>query len=220
MRTVLADYASAVWAATVVAAWWLGGAVDAERVDLAMTEVVAGRMLRPDIDLSPASDGATKDLIVDVPGIGHLALSVRAQDWEQATMAVLGLGGREATGPPTEDEVVNGLRDLAAVDAQMAVRTLQEAGIAAYLAQSPEGLIADGQLVSRQFFLRLDHPEIGNSFFTTLPWKGVGEPRAAWYRRAPLLGEDDEWARHEWKLAEAGTGEHSQAEVRRREIAK
>ncbi len=44
IRTVMADYASATWAASLVAAWWLGGGQGAFVIDLSMAEVMAVRM--------------------------------------------------------------------------------------------------------------------------------------------------------------------------------
>ena len=55
LRMVLADYSSAVWAATVCAAWWIGGSVDDERLDLSMAEVVANRIPLPEITRPPGA---------------------------------------------------------------------------------------------------------------------------------------------------------------------
>jgi crotonobetainyl-CoA:carnitine CoA-transferase CaiB-like acyl-CoA transferase len=86
-----------------------------------------------------------------------------------------------------------------AADGGGIVADLQRAGIAAYVARSPEGLIVDDQLASRRYFMRMDHPVIGDGFHMCLPWQEVARSRRAWYRRAPLLGEDDEWATRSWR---------------------
>jgi crotonobetainyl-CoA:carnitine CoA-transferase CaiB-like acyl-CoA transferase len=70
--------------------------------------------------------------------------------------------------------------------------------VPAYPAPGPEALPADPQLAARGYFVRLDHPVIDGSYLMAVPWTEAGVPRGSWYRRAPLLGEQDAWARRAW----------------------
>jgi crotonobetainyl-CoA:carnitine CoA-transferase CaiB-like acyl-CoA transferase len=193
IRTVMADYSSATWAATIVAAWWLGGGQGAYAIDLSMAEVVATRMIGA-VPAGPEADG----VIVDLAGGGHLALTAPAgRTWPAAVAAAL---GGEGSPEPVSDAAAGELvRARAEADLGGTVAILQAAGVTAYMAPGPEALHADPQLVARGFFVRQDHPVIGDAYLMAVPWTEAGVPRGAvWYRRAPLLGEQDEWARQAW----------------------
>ena len=212
IRTVIADYASATWAATLVAAWWLGGATAHVRVDLAMTEVIGARMLRARAGHVPAERGDGRDLVVGIPGGGHLALTVPEDGGIERALAALepgsGRAGSPSGGPraATEGDLRARLTERLATDPDATVADLQQAGVAAYVARSPEGLIVDGHLSSRHYFMRMDHPVIGAGFHMCLPWLDPTRPREVWYRRAPLLGEDDDWAARTWTADGPGPG--------------
>ncbi|HEY2286088.1 MAG TPA: CoA transferase [Streptosporangiaceae bacterium] len=192
IRTVLADYASATWAATLVAAWWLSGGQGSYAIDLSMAEVTAGRMItgraaRPD----PGGE------IVDLADGGHLAVSGTAgHPWPAAVLRALGGGDRPETVSAAAAQEL--LRARAEADPGGTVAVLQAAGIAAYVAPGPEVLAEDPQLAARGFFVRRPHPVIGTAFSMAVPWTEAGLPRGDWYRRAPLLGEQDDWARQAW----------------------
>jgi crotonobetainyl-CoA:carnitine CoA-transferase CaiB-like acyl-CoA transferase len=193
IRTVMADYASAMWAATLVAGWWLGGGHGAYTIDLSMAEVMAVRMTA----LAAAAIPDLDEAIVDLGDSRYLAVSAPAgSSWPDAVGRALGRGGTE---PVTASTAEVFLRERAAQDIDDLVGSLQAAGVPAYAAVRPEALPDDPQLAARGTFVRLPHPEIDEgSFLLALPWTEAGVPRGAWYRRAPLLGEHDEWAAAAW----------------------
>jgi crotonobetainyl-CoA:carnitine CoA-transferase CaiB-like acyl-CoA transferase len=192
MRTVMADYSSATWAASLVAAWWLGGGQGAYAIDLSMAEVMATRMMGAVPD-GPEPDG----VIVDLADGRHLALTAPAGvAWPAAVAAALGAEPGAEPASATAAEAL--LRSRAEQDPGGTVAILQAAGVPAYLAPGPEVLPVDPQLAARGFFVRLDHPVIDGSYLMAVPWTEAGVARGAWYRRAPLLGEQDDWARQAW----------------------
>jgi benzylsuccinate CoA-transferase BbsF subunit len=69
---------------------------------------------------------------------------------------------------------------------------LQNAGVAAYVAADGHDLLDDPQLAHRQHYVRLEHPEAGMRVFERHPFELRGTP--ATIERAPLLGEDNDWA--------------------------
>jgi crotonobetainyl-CoA:carnitine CoA-transferase CaiB-like acyl-CoA transferase len=204
IRTVMADYSSATWAASLVAAWWLGGHQGAYAFDLSMAEVMATRMIGTVPD-EPGPDG----VIVDLAGGGHLAVTgPDGTPWPAAVTAAL--GGAPGPDPATAADAGALLRSRAEDDLAGTVAILQAAGVPAYMVPGPEALPDDPQLAARGFFVRLDHPVIDGSFLMGVPWTEAGVPRGGWYRRAPLLGEQDEWARQAWAgdRDDAAAGEH------------
>jgi crotonobetainyl-CoA:carnitine CoA-transferase CaiB-like acyl-CoA transferase len=196
LRMVLADYSSAVWAATVCAAWWLGGTVDDERLDLSMAEVVANRIPLPEITRD-ARDGAgvqaEVDLLVDLDS-RYLAVTVSASDWPKLLAPLLGLQATSGHSRNLEDEVIQALRAAAERDLEGTVSRLQQAGIACYPASNPQMLVADPHLAQREFFVALQHPIMGETRIIALPWRVMGRPRSDNYWRAPMLGEHEAWA--------------------------
>jgi crotonobetainyl-CoA:carnitine CoA-transferase CaiB-like acyl-CoA transferase len=196
LRTALGDYSSAVWAATLCAAWWIGGTVDDERVDLSMSEVVANRIPVPEdapLDRDLSTD-ATVDLLVDLGG-SYLALTLPTSDWPEAVAGAVGLSPADTREPADlEEKVLIALKEMAASNLGATVRGLQQAGIACYGAGTPDVLVADPQLNARGFFVPLVHPLMGETRVFALPWKVVGRPRSANYWRVPMLGEHEDWA--------------------------
>jgi len=200
IRTVMADYASAMWAASLVAAWWLGGGHGAHEIDLSMAEVMAVRMTgRTSAERQGSRPPVSSDrdeAIVNLEGGRHLAISAPPGiSWPDAVVRAL---GGETTDRLAAGTAAALLQERAEQDPYQTVSILQAAGVAAYVAVRPEALPADPQLTARGTFVRLPHPVIDASYLLALPWTEAGVPRGAWYRRAPLLGEHDEWAARAW----------------------
>lgn len=174
IRTPFADLCTAVVTATAVAAWRLGGGSGVESIDLAMSEVISEK-------LTELGDGGpVADLTIQC-GDGQL----------------LALEALQAQNGPTAD-IVAAIRDAAPHHADAAAERLQKAGVPAYPVRAAADLPHDQQLTNRGFFSAAQHPVVGEQHIIGLPWKVVGEPRPG-YRRAPLLGEHDAWARKTFK---------------------
>ncbi len=72
------------------------------------------------------------------------------------------------------------------------MHTLQQAGVPAGVIQSAKNLIEDDiHLQSRNYFVRLEHPEMGNSLYNNAPYK-LSETPIVVKAAAPLLGADTE----------------------------
>jgi len=204
----MADYASATWAASLVAAWWLGGGQGAFVIDLSMAEVMAVRMMgltAAEGDGGRAASPNPDEAIIDLAGHGYLAISAPARlSWPAAVVRAL---GGESTGPVARGTAEALLRAGADQDLHGTIGRLQAAGVAAYIAVRPEALPADPQLAARRTFVCLPHPVIDGSYLLALPWTEAAVERGAWYRRAPLLGEHDEWAAAAWTGGQQGAAE-------------
>ena len=99
-------------------------------------------------------------------------------------------------------------RDAAALDAAISVATadregqalmreLQARHVPAGVVQDSADVIRDPQLVHRQQWVRLQHPEMGDSLYSAPPMHLSATP--AWPRRpAPLLGQHTREVCHEW----------------------
>jgi crotonobetainyl-CoA:carnitine CoA-transferase CaiB-like acyl-CoA transferase len=198
IRTAFADYCTAVWAATISVAWWLSGATDKEEVDLSMAEVVAAKLPPTGVG-DRTSVESERSMVVALEDGQHLAISASIPDFAASVHNALrgfGISARSSADPDLGDVV----RGAAAQDVDKTVRALQEAGIAAYLARTPDNLGSDMQLAARDFFLSVAHPVVDTMTVITLPWKIAGEQRAesTAYRAAPLFGGDDAWAEREF----------------------
>ncbi len=178
----LADYAAAIWVATLAAAWYLGGAKDEQRVDLSMAEAVAVKLRQLHRDVGKA----TRDLLVDTADGRTVALSFSQGDGERVGGAL----GRQACGADMESVVARAVSE----DPEAAVLSLQAAGIAAYFVRSTTDVVTDPQLRAREFFLPVEHPVVAPAEIIALPWKVAGSARTG-YRPAPLLGAGDAGAR-------------------------
>jgi crotonobetainyl-CoA:carnitine CoA-transferase CaiB-like acyl-CoA transferase len=183
----LADYAAAIWVATLAAAWYLGGANDEQRVDLSMAEAVAVKLRH----LHREVGKVTQDLLVDTTDGRTVALSFPEGDGERVAQAL----GRQATDADVESVVARALSG----DPEAAVSELQAAGIAAYFVRLTADVVTDPQLRARQFFLPVDHPVVAPAEIITLPWKVAGSARTG-YRPAPLLGAGDAGAREAFSV--------------------
>jgi crotonobetainyl-CoA:carnitine CoA-transferase CaiB-like acyl-CoA transferase len=189
IKTSLADYCVAIWAATLATAWWLGGSSDDERVDLSMAEVIAARLTAV---LAQTDGSDDENFIVDTAGGEKLAVTLRPGDDRAHVMSTL-QDQNLLPDPHRTDDIAGALAVAAGVDASATVRTLQDAGIAAYVATTTMSILTDEQLRAREYFVELDHPVAGPVEIIALPWKLAGAERTG-YRRAPLFGEDDDWA--------------------------
>jgi len=76
--------------------------------------------------------------------------------------------------------------------AEDVVRSLQEEGIPAGVVQDAGDLSSDPQLISREFFVRLEHPVHGSGVADNLPVKSRDRFADRW-RPAPLLGQDNRY---------------------------
>lgn len=72
------------------------------------------------------------------------------------------------------------------------VHLLQEAGVPAGVIQNAEDLAQDPHLTSRDFFVHLKHPVLGDIISDGSPLRSRGDATSHW-KRAPLLGEDNSY---------------------------
>lgn len=189
IKTSLADYCVAIWAATLATAWWLGGSSDDDHADLSMAEVIAARLTTV---LAQTTGSDDDNFIVPTSAGEQLAVTLRPSHDRTAIMSAL-RDQNLLPDPHVAHGIAGALTCAAGVDASATVRVLQEAGIAAYVATTTQSLLADEQLRARNYFVELDHPVAGPVEIIALPWKVAGADRTG-YRRAPLFGEDDDWA--------------------------
>lgn len=76
----------------------------------------------------------------------------------------------------------------ATLNAEDATARLQAARLAAFPCATNRDLATDPHLVSRDFFVNLEHPEVGARQHVGIPWKLHGSPLAV-RRPAPCLGQ-------------------------------
>lgn len=67
-------------------------------------------------------------------------------------------------------------------------RRLQAEGVAAFPSLSPQDLLADPHLEARDFFVRLDHPEVGRRTHTGPAWRAATSATSV-ASPAPLMGQ-------------------------------
>jgi benzylsuccinate CoA-transferase BbsF subunit len=88
-----------------------------------------------------------------------------------------------------EDDLEQRLtRWTATLSPQEATRRLQAAGVAAFPTMTNQDLAEDSHLNSRDFFVDLPHPEVGERHHSGIPWKLSGTPCAV-SAPAPCLGQ-------------------------------
>ena len=177
----LADYAAAIWVATIAAAWYLGGANSAQRVDLSMAEAVAIKLRH----VHPVAGEGQHDLLLDTADGRTVAVSFSDADRERVAHAL---------GDAGDSGLDQALARAVAEDPESLVSTLQRAGIAVYFVKRTAEVVSDQQLRARHFFLAVEHPVVAPAEIITLPWKVAGTIRDG-YRAAPLLGGGDAAAR-------------------------
>jgi len=183
----IADYAAAVWAATVAVAWWIGG-TSGRRCDLSMVEVMAGKLNGLAID-GPPVDKDTYDVLIRCDK-DYVAVSATEQEYAE----LLENFPVQASQPKAPSDATSVLLSAEApsIAGPILATALATAGFRASLVHGPAEVLADRQLEARGFVVDLPHPEVGRAPIFALPWKLAGELRSG-YRRAPLLGEDDDW---------------------------
>lgn len=192
IRTSFADYCAAVWSATLLSAWWLGG-TSARVFDLSMAEVVASKLAGCPLTTPPARAERSEvtDLLIRCSDGGHVALMNRPPARRSVLVGLLGVDEAslrrcEAAGVDVWEIPACG------ADTREILERAEKARIPAVASKRPGDLLEDEQLRSRGFLARVPHPELGTVTFFSLPWKVAGAARSG-YRRPPLLGEDDEW---------------------------
>jgi crotonobetainyl-CoA:carnitine CoA-transferase CaiB-like acyl-CoA transferase len=191
--TAIADCNIALWAATLAAAWWLGGA-QPYRFDLSMAEVVTSNLNGSPLDVSTApAPAVAPDLILRCTD-GSVAVATGSRPYREALTA-LGLEEGEAPVRRAYTEAAADLRGLGRT-VEDVLPALAKAGFAAYRSLGVAEVVRDAQLEGRGFIVRLAHPDVGIAPIFALPWKLAGTRRdtpGGWYRRSALLGEDDDW---------------------------
>jgi crotonobetainyl-CoA:carnitine CoA-transferase CaiB-like acyl-CoA transferase len=206
IRTSFADYSVAVWAATLAAAWWLGGSHPL-LFDLSMSEVIAAKLHGLPFDVGDA--GTITDL-VDTPGMilrctdGGVALALGAASEADVFAAV----GVDAARAEVTRSPLTVSADLTSAGSSVAgvQEGLARAGFNAHEVLPVAELVVDPHLEARGFLLPLEHPGGAMKIFS-LPWKVAGTRRDGadgWYRRSPLLGEDDDWMDEQLQAAAVG----------------
>ena len=81
---------------------------------------------------------------------------------------------------------------IVAYTPEEAVQILQEGGIPAGVVQNAEEVARDPQLEARDFFVKLNHPNLGQVFSDRSPIRFKDSSQDDW-RAAPLLGEDNRY---------------------------
>jgi len=97
--------------------------------------------------------------------------------------------------------------------AEEVMALLQGQGVAAGVVQDASDLANDPQLRARDFFIELDHPELGRTVSDATPIKLSGTP-ARYCRAAPVAGQDNDYVYGEL----LGMSEDEVAELRQQGI--
>lgn len=196
VRTSFADYCAALWAATLLSAWWLGG-TSARMFDLSMAEVITSKLVGCPTAPVPTKGERSEvtDLLIRCGDGAHVALMIRPPVMRSVLLDVFGfdegsLRRSEAAGTEAWEVPPDG------PDASEVLERAERAHIPAIVANGPASLLEDEQLKARGFLVRVPHPELKTATFFGLPWKVTGADRSG-YRHPPLLGEDDAWMKAE-----------------------
>ncbi len=202
LRASFADYGTAMWAATIAAAWWLLGS-PGRTFDLSMAAVIIAKLSGFDPSNTAADPVAVMGVIVRCEDGTSIAVSAdQATDVRRAAKALdIDLDG-------VMPDQANGIAFLdigPGLEPAEAVRRLRATGLSAYTALRPADVLQDAQLAARGFIMRVPHPELGTIAMFALPWKEAFADRTG-YRRAPLLGEDDSWFQARLAAAEPDGG--------------
>jgi crotonobetainyl-CoA:carnitine CoA-transferase CaiB-like acyl-CoA transferase len=195
-----ADLVSAYYLATIVAAWAVGSADNVGAgIDFAMADLIIGRFNEFIAEAARASGGSVSfevanDQFPYAPnGVyatddGWIAVSVADDDRYRELAEELG-------GPSELHDVrfstVEGRYEARReLDGLLEARTrsrcadslasaLRARGIDADTVVSPRDLPDSADLASREFFVRIKHPEIGERRLIGLPWRPFGGPSLA-----------------------------------------
>ena len=180
------DCKSALWAATLAAAWWLGGA-QPYLFDLSMAEVVASDLngLPLEVTSSPSPE-VVPDLIMRCAD-GSVAVATGSGLYPEA-LAAVGLGESEV---PIWRSYAEAVADLTATSLTVdtVVLSLGTAGFSAYRALGTAEVVRDAQLEARGFIVRLERT-----------------PRSASHPSSPCPGR---WPAADGTRQAAGTADRS-----------
>jgi crotonobetainyl-CoA:carnitine CoA-transferase CaiB-like acyl-CoA transferase len=192
IRTSFADYCSAMWAATLLSAWWLG-ASPARVFDLSMAEVITSKLIGSPIGPGRAAGESAEvtDVLVRCSDRGHVALLIRPPVDRPVVLGFIGVDEdsvrrSRSAGVEVWEVPVDG------PDTPEVLARADKARIPAARAEGLVELLEDEQLLFRGFLVHRPHPEVETAAFFGLPWKVAGAERSG-YNRPPLLGEDDQW---------------------------
>jgi crotonobetainyl-CoA:carnitine CoA-transferase CaiB-like acyl-CoA transferase len=100
-------------------------------------------------------------------------------------------------------------------DRDFVAMALQERGVAAAPVYAAEEALEDEQLRDRDFYVELDHAEVGRRRYLGTPVRWQGRAREFEYRPAPLLGEHTDEVLREV----LGLGDQELQELRERGVA-
>jgi crotonobetainyl-CoA:carnitine CoA-transferase CaiB-like acyl-CoA transferase len=219
-----ADLVSGYATATIVAAWAVGPSGNwGTSVDYAMAEQIAARFneFLAAASIDPESDQSVDRANEVTPyapnGVyraadGWLALSVDDGDTFEALCEVLGIDDAASFGPfATLGHSRAKRRDLDtllehAFETQTCaawIDRLRAVGTFVERVCSVGDLLTDPQLVSRDFFSQVEHPEWGRRRIIGIPWRPVGQPSIA-LGPPPLLIAPDRDVVHGASLAQRG----------------
>jgi benzylsuccinate CoA-transferase BbsF subunit len=76
--------------------------------------------------------------------------------------------------------------------AEEATQRLQQAGIPSYPSLDGKDMLANPQVTARNYFVELEHPEVGKRRHLGIPWKMSGTPCEI-QRPAPCMGQDADY---------------------------
>ena len=204
--TAMADYCSALFAASLIAAWALGRGRLGGHLDVAMAEVLAGNFA--DQFASASADlglmrEAGNDIYPHTPnntyrtaGGQWIALSVMSDaEWEHLIgtldqpKRLTSLDYRSAAQRWSKrNEIDKAIQSsLRRRSGSRVVRELQRSGVAAAMVETPASLIKSKHLSIRHFFQTVEHPVVGSRRILGVPWQIFGQGPIA-LRPAPLLG--------------------------------
>ena len=151
----ITDCNTALWAATLAAAWWLGGA-EPYLFDLSMAEVVASNLNGSPLDVSTSPPPAVApDLIIRCSD-GNVAVATGSRPYGDA-LAALGLDKGEAPIRRTYAEAVADVTKMSRTVDDV-LRGVGEAGLSAYRSLGTAEVVRDAQLEGRGFIVRLEDP--------------------------------------------------------------
>ena len=167
----ITDCNTALWAATLAAAWWLGGA-EPYLFDLSMAEVVASNLNGSPLDVSTSPPPAVApDLIIRCSD-GSVAVATGSRPYGDA-LSTLGLDEGEAPIRRTYGEAVADVTKMSRT-VEDVLQEVGEAGLSAYRSLGTAEVVRDAQLEGRGFIVRLGPPAVGISPIFALPWKVAG----------------------------------------------
>jgi crotonobetainyl-CoA:carnitine CoA-transferase CaiB-like acyl-CoA transferase len=179
-----------VWTAILIAGWWLEEGTE-KSFDVSMAELVASKLNDARLDGEQCFSGRDDQVLVRFDD-GYLALAAPTGHRHEMVLTALDIGIDDGRVERDAGILVVDMRGSGRARDEV-LHQASERGITGYLAKGAAELVIDPQLRGRGFIVELEHPAVGVSPVFALPWKIANEPRAG-YRRAPLLGEDDNWA--------------------------